>query len=93
MSFPKNLVRMNGNLTTYGWSTRKYVITYDDLLDHSVVIDEFNDLDKAREAFKAECYTPADVYDDLIVLEARDKNDGYIYTIDDYSFTRLDRDE
>ena len=93
MSFPKNLVRMNGHLTFHGWETRKYVITYDDLLDHTAVIDEFTDLDKAREAFKAECYTPADVYDDLIILEARDRNDGYIYTIDDYQFTRLDRDE
>ena len=93
MSFPPTTVRMNGVLTFYGWSTRKYVISYDDLLDHSVVIDEYSDLDKAREAFKAECYTPADVYDDFIVLEARDKNDEYIYTIDDYQFTRLDRDE
>ena len=93
MSFPKNLVRMNGELTAHGWATHKYVITYDDLFGHTGVLEEFQDLDKAREAFKAECHTPAHIYDDFICLESYDTSDNYIDTLDDYQFTRLDRNE
>ena len=69
----------------------KYWVTYDDLLDHSIIIDEFTDLDEAREFFKAECYTPAMVYDDFLCLEAMSDDDEWLDTIDTYIFTRLDR--
>ena len=71
----------------------KYWVTYDDLLNHSQIIGEFDDLDKAREFFKAECYTPAMIYDDFICLEAISDDDEWLDTIDDYMFTRLDREE
>ena len=69
----------------------KYVITYDDLFGHMHVLEEFTDLDKAREFFKAECYQPAYTYDDFIILEVYDDEDEWVDTIDDYMFTRLDR--
>ena len=71
----------------------KYWVTYDDLLDHSYIIDEFDNLDEAREFFKAECYTPAGIYDDFLCLEAIGDDGVWQDTIDDYMFTRLDRNE
>ena len=70
----------------------KYRVTYDDLLDHSQIIGEFDNLDEAREFFKAECYTPAMIYDDFLCLEAISDDDEWQETIDDYMFTRLDRE-
>ena len=70
----------------------KYRVTYDDLLDHSNIIGEFDNLDEAQEFFKAECYTPAMIYDDFLCLEAISDDDEWLETIDDYMFTRLDRE-
>ena len=69
----------------------KYIIEYDDLLGHMYRVDEFDNLDKARECFKANCYTPAEIYDDFITLESVDKDSNY-ELIDEYQFTRLDRE-
>ena len=71
----------------------KYWVTYDDLLNHSHIIDEFDDLDKAQEFFKAECYTPAMIYDDFLCLEAIGDDGDWVDTIHEYVFTRLDRNE
>ena len=71
----------------------KYCITYDDLFGHTGVIDEHLDLDKAREAFKAECYSPASIYDDFLCLESMDDDDEWVDILDDYQFTRLDRED
>ena len=70
----------------------KYCITYDDLFGHTGVLDEYVSLDEAKEAFKAECYTPAHIHDDFICLESYDDNDDWVDTLDDYQFTRLDRE-
>ena len=70
----------------------RYIIEYDDLLGHMYRVDEFDNLDEAREWFKSVCYTPAEIYDDFITLESIDENDNY-ELIDEYQFTRLDRNE
>ena len=69
----------------------KYCITYDDLFGHIGVIDEFTSLEEAQQVFKSNCYTPAQIYDDFICLDKYDEDD-YVDTLDDYQFTRLDRD-
>ena len=71
----------------------KYWVTYDDLFGHSELLGEFTDLSEAQEFFKAECYTPASEYDDFIILEAYDDDGEWNETLDDYMFTRLDRED
>ena len=71
----------------------KYCIVADDLFDHTFNFQEYDNLEEAREAFKAECYTPAQIYDDFLTLEVRNDDGDWVDTIDDYQFTRLDRTE
>ena len=69
-----------------------YSICIEDLYGHNNVIDYFNTLEEAREAFVSWCMTPAEIYDDYLELVKNDADGFYEDTIDDYEYTRLDRE-
>ena len=71
----------------------RYKIINDDLLGHTISIDECDNLEQARELFKFHCYTPAHIYDYFLTLEEWDEKDEYVAELDEYFFTRLDLDE
>jgi hypothetical protein len=70
-----------------------YSVNIEDLYGHNNVIDYYDTLEEAREAFISWCWTPAEENDDFLELVRNDADGFFEEDLDDFQFTRLDRDD